>query len=64
MIDLGTSLSRKNDLRLELCSENKRDSETLIPFILKNVHRDSIIISDQWRAYGRLQKYGIKVCKF
>jgi transposase-like protein len=44
--------------RLEICPENKRDAATLIPLIKKHVAKNSIIISDKWGAYARLEEEG------
>jgi hypothetical protein len=37
MIDFGTSDQSRSDIRLELCSDNKRDTQTLLPLIEKHV---------------------------
>lgn len=40
-----------NEMRLEICPENKRDRETLIPLIKKHIAPDTTIFSDCWRVY-------------
>ena len=62
MIDIGTQESRKSegDYRLEICQDNKRDEETLIPYIQKHVKPGTTIHSDCWKAYINLEKYGFK----
>lgn len=58
MIDLGTAEnpSPEGNFRLEICPENKRDAETLIPLIQKHVAPGTTIYSDCWKAYGGLQE--------
>ena len=36
---------------------NKRDTQTLIPIILKYIHPRSIIYSDAWKAYSALKDH-------
>lgn len=46
--------------RLEICPDNKRDSETLLALIQKHVKPGSTIISDGWKAYECLKDHGYK----
>jgi hypothetical protein len=41
---------------------DKRDTETLMPMILRNVKQGSQINSDEWRAYSRIKTHGYKHC--
>lgn len=38
----------------------RRDAQTLIPLITRHVNVESEIVSDEWRAYSKLKKYGFK----
>ena len=53
MIDVAT-----NQIRLEFCPENKRDSNTLLMLIKKHVSEDSTIFTDCWKGYANLSKEG------
>ena len=54
-------IERDNDqigsFRLEICTDNKRDSATLIPFILKHVKKGTKIMSDCWIALQNMDMY-------
>ena len=52
MIDTDT-----NDLRIEICNDNKRDMATLRPMILKHVEEGSIIKTDEWKSYNFLVNF-------
>lgn len=54
---LGMICNGSEDLRLEICPNNKRDSETLIPLIRKHVAPGSTIWTDEWRAYNCLPRF-------
>ena len=44
--------------RLEICPGNKRDENTLISLIQKHVAAETKIITDCWKGYTNLEKYG------
>ena len=48
MIEVGTGETLCN-YRIEICPENKRDGNTLIPLIEKHVAPGTTIITDLWR---------------
>lgn len=47
MVERGTGR-----FRVDLCPNNKRDTETLKEIILRNVEEDTEIHTDFWRAYN------------
>ncbi|XP_049310909.1 uncharacterized protein LOC125778249 [Bactrocera dorsalis] len=55
---LGMIEDGSEDLRLEVCPENVRSAEVLIPLIRKHVHEGTTIRTDFWRAYECLPEYG------
>ena len=55
MIEVGTG-ETLNNYRLEICPENKRDANTLIPPIEKHVAQGTTIITDLWGGYNSLQE--------
>ncbi|XP_049307702.1 uncharacterized protein LOC125777304 [Bactrocera dorsalis] len=55
---LGMIEDGSEDLRLEVCSDNVRSAEVLIPLIRKHVHEGTTIRTDFWRAYECLPEYG------
>ncbi|CAK1597651.1 unnamed protein product [Parnassius mnemosyne] len=55
---LGLIEDGSEDLRLEVCPENVRSAEVLVPLIQKHVIEGSIIHTDCWRAYDCLGSYG------
>lgn len=46
------------ELRLEICPNNKRDTETLLELIQKHILPGTTIFSDSWKAYEILQNKG------
>lgn len=44
--------------RLEICPNNKRDADTLLPLIEKHVEQGTTIMTDKWRAYSALSRKG------
>ncbi|CAH2095686.1 unnamed protein product [Euphydryas editha] len=46
------------DLRLEICPDNVRSADVLLPWIEKHVAEGTIIHTDIWRAYSGLENYG------
>ncbi|XP_049302839.1 uncharacterized protein LOC125775847 isoform X2 [Bactrocera dorsalis] len=55
---LGMIEDGSEDLRLEVCPDNVRSAEVLIPLIRKHVHEGTTIRTDFWRAYECLPEYG------
>lgn len=55
---LGMVEDKSDDLRLEVCPNNIRSAEILVPLIQKHVEEGSIIHTDCWRAYDCLPQYG------
>ncbi|XP_054744533.1 uncharacterized protein LOC129248951 [Anastrepha obliqua] len=55
---LGMIEDGKEDLRLEVCPDNVRSAEVLIPLIRKHVTEGTTIRTDCWRAYDSLPEYG------
>lgn len=55
---LGMIADGSEDLRLELCPDNHRSADDLIPIIQKHVAPGSIIHTDAWKAYGTLGQHG------
>ncbi|XP_050323220.1 uncharacterized protein LOC126755008 [Bactrocera neohumeralis] len=55
---LGMIEDGSEDLRLEVCPDNVRSAEVLIPLIRKNVREGTTIKTDFWRAYECLPEYG------
>lgn len=47
-----------DDLRLEVCPDNVRSADILVPLIQKHVQEGSIIHTDFWRAYQCLPEHG------
>lgn len=47
-----------DDFRLEICPDNLRTTDILIPIIQKHVKVDSIIRTDYWKSYLALPNYG------
>ena len=48
------------ELRLELCPNNKRDAGTLTELIKKHCEPGTLIMSDCWRGYNRLEDEGFQ----
>ena len=46
------------ELRLEVCPNNRRDAATLTALIKKHVEPGTVIMSDCWRGYTRLEDEG------
>ncbi|XP_036322022.1 uncharacterized protein LOC118736022 [Rhagoletis pomonella] len=55
---LGMVEDGSDDLRLEVCPENVRSAEVLIPLIQKHVAEGTIICTDFWKAYDCLADHG------
>lgn len=55
---LGMIAEGSEDLRLELCPDNVRSAEALIPIIQKHVAPGSEIHTDMWKAYSGLGRLG------
>ena len=62
MIDIGSveCPDPEGNFRLEICPENKRDAETLLPLIKKHVAPGTTIYSDCWKAYAKLEELDFK----
>lgn len=57
---MGLIADGSEDFRLVVCPGNVRDAATLIPIILENVEVGSIIHTDAWKAYSRLNDHGFE----
>lgn len=55
---IGMIEDGSDDLRLEVCPDNSRTAEALVPLIQKHVEVGSVIHTDFWRAYDCLPEYG------
>ncbi|XP_069969220.1 uncharacterized protein [Bactrocera oleae] len=55
---LGMVEDGSDDLRLEVCPDNVRSAEVLIPLIQRHVLQGSIICTDCWKAYDCLSSHG------
>ena len=55
---LGMVERESGELRLEICTNNKRDRATLIPLIKRHVAPGTLIITDCWAAYNFLEQEG------
>lgn len=55
---LGMMEDENEDLRLEMCSDNQRTTQVLIPLIQQHVAPGSTIHTDEWRAYNELARCG------
>ncbi|CAF0967540.1 unnamed protein product [Brachionus calyciflorus] len=62
MIDLGTEEAPNpiGDFRLEICSNNSRDGQTLLALINKHFEKGSTIITDCWKGYNGLEENGFE----
>uniref|UniRef100_A0A914MB07 ISXO2-like transposase domain-containing protein n=2 Tax=Meloidogyne TaxID=189290 RepID=A0A914MB07_MELIC len=57
---LGFIDTDTNEVRLEICPENRRDRETLFALIEKHVAPDSCIFTDCWKGYTGLDERGFQ----
>ncbi|XP_069968781.1 uncharacterized protein [Bactrocera oleae] len=55
---LGMVEDGSDDLRLEVCPDNVRSAEVLIPLIQRHVLQGGIICTDCWKAYDCLSSHG------
>jgi len=55
MIDRDTE-----EIRMEVCPNNKRDADTLVTLIKKHVHPETTIMTDCWKGYAGLSKENFK----
>ena len=55
---LGIIQDGSDDFRLEICPDNERTSDALIPLIERHVAPGGVIRTDQWRAYWSLPQSG------
>ncbi|CAK1603545.1 unnamed protein product [Parnassius mnemosyne] len=55
---IGMIEDGNDDLRLEVCPDNKRSADILVPLIKKHVQEGSIIHTDYWKAYLSLPEHG------
>lgn len=55
---MGLIEDGSEDLRLEVCPDNVRSAEVLIPLIKKHVAEGTTIHTDYWKAYDCLAEYG------
>lgn len=51
-------VERDNHAKAFMIMVERRNADTLIPLILSNIEKGSIIISDQWKAYDSLSSLG------
>jgi hypothetical protein len=58
MIEIDSA--SEGNFRLEICTDNRRDADTLLPLIQKHVPPGTTIYSDCWKAYGSLEELGYK----
>ena len=49
-----------NEIRFDICPQNKRDQETLLQLIQKHVAPDSTIFTDAWKGYSNLSENGFE----
>ncbi len=45
-------------LRLEICPDSKRGATTLMGLIKKNVAPETVIVTDCWAAYNKVEENG------
>ena len=57
MVEVGTE-EALGPFRIEICPENKRDADTLLPLIQRHVAPETTIITDCWGSYNRLSDLG------
>ena len=55
---VGGICRETKDIFLAVCRDNKRDADTLLDIIDRHVAKESIVITDCWRAYNRLDANG------
>ncbi|KMQ91627.1 hypothetical protein RF55_8482 [Lasius niger] len=55
---LGMIEDENEDLRLEMCPDNQRTTQVLIPLIQQHMAPGSTIHTDEWRAYNELARCG------
>lgn len=55
---LGLIEDGSENLRLEVCPDNVRSADVLIPLIKKHVKEGTTIHTDYWRAYDCLKDHG------
>lgn len=63
---MGLRLHRKwiEDLCLEVCPNNIRSAEVLIPLIFKHLEIGTTIHTDNWEAYDCLSEHGFVMALF
>ena len=47
-------------LKLEICPQNQRDSNTLLTLINKHVEKGTLIMNDGWKGYSKLEDLRFK----
>lgn len=55
---IGMIQDGSEDLRLEVCPDNVRSTDALLPLIQKHVEVGSTVCTDYWRAYDCLSLHG------
>lgn len=55
---IGMIEDGSDDLRLEVCPDNERSADILVPLIQKHIEEGSIIHTNNWRAYLSLSQHG------
>ena len=49
-----------NEIRLDICPQNKRDQETLLQLVQKHVAPNSTVFTDAWKGYNNLSANGFE----
>ena len=57
---LGLIDVESNEIRFDICPQNKRDQETLLQLIQKHVAPDSMIFTDARKGYNNLTENGLE----
>lgn len=55
---LGMIEDGSEDIRLEVCPDNIRSADVLLPLIQKHIAEGTVIHTDYWRAYDCLGQHG------
>jgi len=55
---VGSICRETGEIFLAPCPDNKRDAPTLLDIIERHVHKQSVVITDCWKAYDQLDDHG------